>query len=297
MLSGVGPKAELDKYCITVMQDLPGVGQNLQDQPTFGLSTEVQLATAVSNASSDAALNLWNTGRSGPLTSSNVDAVGFAHFSHTVRSSLKSETLAAIDKSYPSDWPDFEQFGTAAFAGNQTGFALPPDPTKNYASINYIMMKTFSRGNITLASSSPFDAPRIFPNWLDHPFDRDLALAIFKVARSVLHSNAFKPLLANADTPEVFPGPTVSTDNQIMDWIGENAAHVWHASGTCKMGKPGDEMAVVDSKARVIGFQKLRVVDASVFPFLTPGHPQATVYALAEKIAVDILASRCFQAS
>lgn len=289
MLSGVGPKAELEAHSISLIHDLPGVGQNLQDQPTFGLSTEVQLATAVTNASSAAALAMWNANHSGPLTSSNVDAVGFGRFSDAVRASLQPETLEAIDNSYSADWPDFEQYGTAAFAGNQSGFAAPPDPTKNYASLVYIMMKNLSRGNITLASSDPFDAPKIFPNWLDHPADRDLAVAIFKVARSVLYSDAFKPLLADPSIPEVFPGPSVASDEEILDFIEENASHVWHACGTCKMGKADDEMAVVDSQARVRGVSRLRVVDASAFPFLPPGHPTAVVYALAEKIAADIL--------
>ena len=65
---------------------------------------------------------------------------------------------------------------------------------------------------------------------------------------------------------------------------------IWHACGTCKMGREkGDEMAVVDSKARVLGVKGLRVVDASAFPFLPPGQPQSVVYALAEKIAEGIL--------
>lgn len=64
---------------------------------------------------------------------------------------------------------------------------------------------------------------------------------------------------------------------------------IWHASSTCAMGKAGDEMAVVDSKARVLGVEGLRVVDLSAFPFALPGHPQANVYMFAEKIAEDIV--------
>jgi choline dehydrogenase len=63
---------------------------------------------------------------------------------------------------------------------------------------------------------------------------------------------------------------------------------VWHPACTCKMGKSSDPMAVVDSKAKVFGVTGLRVVDASAFALLPPGHPQSTVYALAEKIADDI---------
>lgn len=68
---------------------------------------------------------------------------------------------------------------------------------------------------------------------------------------------------------------------------------IYHAAGTCKMGTSNDSMAVLDSQARVLGAQNLGVVDASSFPFLPPGHPQSTVYALAEKIAADILGRAC----
>lgn len=89
---------------------------------------------------------------------------------------------------------------------------------------------------------------------------------------------------------EYFPGNAVQTDAQILNTIRDTVQTVWHASCTCRMGKSDDNMAVVDSKARVFGVSGLRVVDASSFAILPPGHPQSTVYALAEKIAADILA-------
>jgi choline dehydrogenase-like flavoprotein len=91
---------------------------------------------------------------------------------------------------------------------------------------------------------------------------------------------------------EYLPGPNVTSDEQIVEYMRESAFTLYHASATCKMGKRQDEMAVVDSQARVYGVQGLRVVDASAFPFLPPGHPQATVYMLAEKIAEDVRNSR-----
>jgi choline dehydrogenase len=72
----------------------------------------------------------------------------------------------------------------------------------------------------------------------------------------------------------------------------ESAFTLYHASASCKMGRQNDTMAVVDSQARVYGVHNLRVVDASAFPFLPPGHPQATVYMLAEKIAEEIRLGR-----
>ena len=74
---------------------------------------------------------------------------------------------------------------------------------------------------------------------------------------------------------ENFPGANrIQTDNEILENIKETLQRVWHASFTCKMGKADDRMAVVDSQARVLGVAGVRVVDASAFPFLPPGHPQ-----------------------
>jgi len=81
----------------------------------------------------------------------------------------------------------------------------------------------------------------------------------------------------------------VTSDKDILTYIQKSLMTIYHAAGTCKMGTSNDPMAVLDSQARVRGVQHLRVVDASSFPFLPPGHPQSTVYALAEKIAADIL--------
>lgn len=91
---------------------------------------------------------------------------------------------------------------------------------------------------------------------------------------------------------EYFPGPAVQTDAQILDTIQKTVQTVWHASCTCKMGKKGDPEAVVDSEAKVFGVSGLRVVDASSFALLPPGHPQSTVYVLAEKIAASILSQQ-----
>jgi choline dehydrogenase-like flavoprotein len=87
---------------------------------------------------------------------------------------------------------------------------------------------------------------------------------------------------------EFKPGPETKSDDDIWRWIQKDAITIWHPSSTCKMGRSDDDLAVVDSKARVYGTQGLRVVDASAFPCVTPGHPPSGVYMLAEKIADDI---------
>ncbi|KAF2637765.1 FAD-linked reductase [Massarina eburnea CBS 473.64] len=128
--------------------------------------------------------------------------------------------------------------------------------------------------------------PQINTNWLTDPTDQSVALAIYKRIRAAFQTSAMRPVLA--DTTEYFPGPSVQTDDQILNTIRNTLHTVWHASCTCRMGRADDANAVVDSGAKVIGVTGLRVVDSSAFALLPPGHPQSTVYALAEKIAQAI---------
>jgi choline dehydrogenase-like flavoprotein len=97
---------------------------------------------------------------------------------------------------------------------------------------------------------------------------------MFKRMRQAFQSDAMAPVIIG---DEYNPGTQVQTDDQILEWIKNNVMTLWHAACTCKMGTSDDEMAVVDSQARVYGVDGLRVVDASAFPFLPPGHPQSTV--------------------
>lgn len=144
----------------------------------------------------------------------------------------------------------------------------------NYGTILAAIVSPLSRGNVTIRSASVTDKPIINPNWLTSDTDAQLAVAAFKRAREAFASDAMKPVLIG---DEYFPGQQVSTDEQILDLIRNTLMTVWHASCTCKMGKSDDPSAVVDSQARVYGVNNLRVVDASAFPFLPPGHPQSTV--------------------
>jgi choline dehydrogenase len=95
----------------------------------------------------------------------------------------------------------------------------------------------------------------------------------FKRARSFFETQAMKPVVIR----EAAPGLNVTSDEDILDYIMANSFQNWHASCTCRMGRRNDSMAVVDSRARVIGVNGLRVVDASSFALLPPGHPQSTV--------------------
>jgi choline dehydrogenase len=122
----------------------------------------------------------------------------------------------------------------------------------------------------------------INPNWLTHPTDIEVALAGFKRVRQLWATAALQSISIGQ---EALPGVNVTTDEQILDFIKVAFDTISHPTSTCRMGRPDDPLAVLDSRGRVYGVENVRVVDASTFPVLPPGFPQSTVYMVAEKMA------------
>lgn len=208
----------------------------------------------------------------------------FERIPQNLRSNLSEKAQSDLS-TFPSDWPELE-FVPLSFTFNPTDFD-PADP-KYYMSIQVVNTACLSRGTVTLASASPSDPPVVQPNYFTHPTDHEVMVAGLRRAREIAAS--LSPALING--PELSPGiDKVRTESkeEIVEWARGAGAPFVHAMASCKMGKLDDEMAVVDSQARVIGVKRLRVVDTSAFPFGMPGHPQSVVYMLAEKIAGDIL--------
>ena len=290
MVSGIGPIAVLQSLNISVVKDLPGVGQNLWDQPWFASSFRVNVPTASALQNDPAAyaeaIQAYTTGATGPLSISSGGIFGWEKLPNATRATLSPSTISALSQ-FPADWPELEWLPASAFLGYQDN-PQTADPLDgyNYASLGTALITPLSRGNVSINSCSMVDAPLINPNWITDPADIEVAIAALKRQRQVW-SVLTKYNVTIGE--EAFPGVAVQSDSQILEWIQNAVTPIWHASSTCKMGMRNDSMAVIDSQARVFGVQGLRVVDASSFPFLPPGHPQATVYALAQKIANDIL--------
>ncbi|MCJ1364957.1 hypothetical protein MMC16_004075 [Acarospora aff. strigata] len=281
MVSGIGPAATLQKLGIPVLSDLQGVGQQLWDQPVVfpsfhvNVTTNTQLLTNPGFAAR--ATEAYLSNQTGPLTSVNGDILVFEKLPEANRASLSPSTLSFL-AGFPADFPEIEYIPFAVGS-------LPPtaQPTDNYMSIGAVILTTQSRGNVTINSTDTAVRPIISPNWFLASADLEVAVQAFRRAREIAH-------MSGIVIKEYSPGAAVESDPDIRQWIKENASLTYHASATCAMGTNTCAGAVVDSKARVYGVSKLRVVDASVFPFLPPGHPQSTVYMLAEKVAQDILA-------
>lgn len=279
MVSGVGPSATLQKHGIPVVADRPGVGQNMWDHVLGGPSYRVDLVTTSqlgNPAFLAAAAEEFNDKASGILTDSGADLLAFEKIPKAQRSNFSRSALSDL-ATLPPDWPEVEYFPTSAYYGYQQNYIFDaPTDGYNYATVAIAIQAPFSRGTIDITSADMSDPPLINPNWLTHPTDQQVAIAGYKRARAVFRTKAMQPILIG---PEYFPGAAlgVNTDQQILKFISQSFSTVFHASCTCKMGKSTDEKAVVDSNAKVFGVKGLRVVDASAFALLPPGHPVATI--------------------
>lgn len=301
MLSGIGPTDELQEHNIEQLVSAPGVGKNMWDHILFGPTYSVKFATVGSTllrpVKLAAALVEYAAQATGLLTYA-ADILGWEKLSKLdgYRDKLSQSTLDALN-TFPEDWPEVEYIAADAYAGNfRAPLAQQPLDGKKYVSILGAMVAPLSRGNITLKSANPLAAPAIDPNWLSDPADKELAIAWYRRMREIFTTKDVASQLEEVGV-EAYPGLDKNSDEAIMAAIRDSAITVWHASSTCRMGKSVlkdgvrervDEMDVVDSEAKVFGVDGLRVVDASIFPFLPPGHPQSTIYALAEKIS-DII--------
>ncbi|KAL3448414.1 hypothetical protein BJX65DRAFT_317565 [Aspergillus insuetus] len=292
MVSGVGPKDQLEEHNIPIVAERPGVGQNLWDHPFFAPSYRVNVETFTRLANDLGYLASrgieFLLKHSGPLTNPVADFIAWEKIPVNFRSNFSSETQDSL-ADFPRDWPEVEYMSGAGYVGNFSNLlTTQPKDGYQYASMLGVLITPTSRGNITLHSADTSDAPLINPNWLSTRSDQELAIALFKRIRAAFTNEVMEPVVIG---DEYNPGIHVQSDEQILNWIRENVMTLWHPACTCKMGVKSDDMAVVDNKARVFGVGRLRVVDASAFPFLPPGHPQSTVYMLAEKIAEDILSN------
>jgi len=256
------------------------VGQNLWDQVFFNIfrgisvpSAGTYLATPVQQA---AAVHQYISNAAGPYSSAG-GYFSFEKLPPQSRTGFSNRTTTLLSQ-FPNDWPEIEYI--------PVGFPSGMANLTTIGAISATLLTPLSRGNVTIRSASISDPPVINLGWLTDDADGETLVAAFKRVREAWNNLAVANITVG---PEITPGEAVSSDADILDFIRQTARTIWHASSTCAMGKAGDKFAVVDSKARVFGVKGLRVVDNSIPPFSVPGHPQSSVYMLAEKIAIDIL--------
>lgn len=291
LVSGIGDCAELKVHGIACVSHRPGVGRGMWDHPVFGTAHRVRLATAsaaLNNASLAAeGVAAYLRAAGGPLSVLGPGVYGWEKLPEPWRGALSEETREMLTSQFPADWPEIEWLPNSSLKGNgSVPVAIDPQDGTNFATLNTALIAPLSRGSVRIRSAEMEVPPVIDPAWLTHPADREVAVQCVRRQREM-----WKWLVEQgvAEEEEYYPGGGVRSDEEIYEWLKKSLTTIYHASCTCKMGTWDDPTAVLDSEARVFGVEGIRVVDASSFPLLVPGHPQATVYMLAEKIADKIL--------
>ncbi|MBI2754980.1 MAG: GMC family oxidoreductase N-terminal domain-containing protein [Betaproteobacteria bacterium] len=268
-LSGIGPGALLAKHGIAVVQELPGVGENLHDHLQIRMQYKVKNVRTLNELA-----NSWwgklSMGleylffRTGPLT-------------------MPPSQLGAFAKSDPGQPTPNIEWHVQPLSLDKFGDPLHPFPAITPSVCN---LRPTSRGWVRIKSPDPRDYPEIKLNYLATSEDRKVAVDGMRFTRRIMAAKA----LARYEPEEFRPGPAAQTDEELARAAGELGTTIFHPIGTCKMG--ADPMAVVDDTLRVHGVDRLRVVDASIMPRITSGNTNAPTYMIAEKGAEMILTRR-----
>jgi choline dehydrogenase len=147
------------------------------------------------------------------------------------------------------------------------------------------ILRSESTGSIHVSSKQPDAPPAIRFNFLSAQLDREVTLEAMRITRRIMTA----PAMQGIATDEIAPGMNIHADDELLDWVRNNAETTYHPVGTCKMGS--DQMAVVDDQLRVRGMEGLRVADASIMPTLTSGNTNAPSIMIGEKASRMILSS------
>lgn len=265
LLSGVGPAEHLRDHGIEVVENLPGVGENLADHLRVdigALTPEGVGKTTFADASDSEELEEWRATGYGPLA-------------------FNENTSAAFVRSSPdAPHPDIEFM----YSVNPPYGLRGDNPGRAGWYINTGLIQPKSRGSVRLASADPRDKPIFDPSYLSDP--ADIATYVKGVQLAVRHT-ATKAMAPFFDPDTLTMAPDADT-SEIETYIRTRAESIYHAVGTAKMGSDDDPTAVLDARLRVRGLDNVRVADASAIPSLISGHTLAPTILIAEMAAMFI---------
>ena len=266
-LSGIGPAAELQRFGINLVADLPGVGENLQDHLEFYFQHASLQPISLYSVTGIVAKAL--IGAQWLLTKQGLGATN--HF----------ETGGFIRSRAGVPYPDI-QFHFLPLAVSYDG---KTQATQHGFQAHVGPMRSRSRGSIKLRSPNPPDAPRITFNYMGDERDWQEMRACVRLTREIFLTPPFDAYRGL----ELQPGADVVEDAAIDDFIRAKVESAYHPSCACRMGAIADVTSVVGPDCRVIGMEGLRVVDSSIMPQITNGNLNAPTLMIAEKAADHIL--------
>lgn len=267
--SGVGNKLILDKLGIAVVKHLPGVGENLQDHLQVRMSFKIKNAKTLNTVASNIFGKL-GIGIEYALTRSGAMAMAPSQLGIFTNSGVNSTSTPDIQ--YHVQPLSLKTFGS-------------PLDSFDAFTVSVSQLRPTSRGSVHIASNEVECSPVIDLNYLSTQYDKDVVINSVKLTRKIIESNS----LADYSPEEFMPGANVKSNDEILRSICDIGTTIFHPVGTCKMGKSDDVSAVVDSQLRVIGLTGLRVVDASIMPFIISGNTCSPTVMIAEKASAMIL--------
>lgn len=294
-LSGIGDAKILRSLGISVLLDLPGVGNNLQDHLYCAFVAEAdpkyESREVLRNPARAAEeWKLYEESRSGLFAETASSHYGFLPKKNFFEENFDFGSVA--DRLNDRQWnlqKEWLMNDTVPFleVGIFPGFIPCPGHTaedgKSYCSFFLALTHAFARGSVHITSSDPLSAPVIDPGTLDNEWDMNVLMQAIKFARRLIATEGMKASVIK----EIVPGAAVQTDEDMKSYIRKIITTTFHPIGTTAM-LPANDGGVVDPSLRVYGTANLRVVDASIIPIHVSAHIQATVYAVAEK-AADII--------
>lgn len=270
-LSGIGAASELQRHGIDPVLDLPGVGENLQDHLQLRMVFKVHGVPTL------------NTRATRPLGRFLI-GLEYALFQSGPMSMAPSQ-LGVFARSSPQQQAPDLQYHVQPLSLDKFGDPLHRFPAFTASVCN---LQPTSRGHVRIGSADSYAPPKITPNYLSTEADRRTAAGALRLTRRIVTA----PALAKYRPEEFMPGPQFQSEEELAHAAGLVGTTIFHPVGTCRMGKPHDPLAVVDGRLRVRGVDRLRVVDASIMPFITSGNTNSPTIMIAEKAAQDILAGQ-----
>jgi choline dehydrogenase len=267
--SGVGPGAHLQATGVPVLHDLPGVGGNLHDHLQLRTAYKVRNVTTLNTLSH----SWWGKAKMG---------LEYA-FKRTGPLTMAPSQMGACTKSDPGQATANIEFHVQPLSLDKFGEPLHTFPAFTVSVCN---LRPSSRGSVRLKSPDPRAAPAIQLNYLSTAEDQQVAVDSLRLARRIVNGTETMKRYA----PEEFvPGPAFQTDAELVKAAGNVGTTIFHPVSTCRMGRADDADAVVDSRLRVRGVGRLRVIDASIMPTITSGNTASPTVMIAEKGAAMVL--------
>eukprot|EP01024_Parvocaulis_polyphysoides_P068784 TRINITY_DN8396_c0_g2_i10.p1 TRINITY_DN8396_c0_g2~~TRINITY_DN8396_c0_g2_i10.p1 ORF type:complete len:481 (-),score=56.52 TRINITY_DN8396_c0_g2_i10:637-2079(-) len=256
MLSGIGPKSQLEKFKIPIISDLPGVGENFQDDLFVTAAFLSKKRVYPQPYGLLGTVIFWPSNMSRNTDENDIDD----------------------DTQIPTN------IEASLASGEMIGLQLPKNLQQSYW-IYPNIQRLNSRGTVKLQSKNIFDHPLIDPNYLDDPRDVARCVKALKLAIKIGSSDA----MVDWFDSQLYP-PAALSDQQLKQYVLSFADTTYHYAGTAKMGPKSDEMAVAAPETlEVYGVEGLRVVDASIIPTTVSGNTQGAAMMIAEKASAMIL--------